>query len=42
MNDYEESAGIQEDSDSDLQSMPNDDLRSVSGFKVAKSDGTHD
>ncbi|GKD02467.1 hypothetical protein Tco_1177441 [Tanacetum coccineum] len=42
MNDYEESAGIQEDSDSDLQSMPDDDLRSVSGFKAADSDDTHD
>ncbi|GKF67653.1 hypothetical protein Tco_0197332, partial [Tanacetum coccineum] len=42
MNDYEESAGIQEDSDFDLQSMPDDDLRSVSGFEVADSDDTHD
>ncbi|GKA70842.1 hypothetical protein Tco_0776981 [Tanacetum coccineum] len=42
MNDYEESAGIQEDSDSDLQSMPDDDLRSVSGFEVANSDDTDD
>ncbi|GJX60626.1 hypothetical protein Tco_0292016 [Tanacetum coccineum] len=42
MNDYEESAGIQEDSDSDLQSMPGDDLRSVSGFKFANSDDTRE
>ncbi|GJS29246.1 hypothetical protein Tco_0489866 [Tanacetum coccineum] len=42
MNDYEESAGIQEDSDSDLQSMPDDDLRSVSGFEVVDSDDIHD
>ncbi|GKF80122.1 hypothetical protein Tco_0238724, partial [Tanacetum coccineum] len=42
MNNYEESAGIQEDSDSDLQSMPDDDLRSVSGFEAANSDDTHD
>ncbi|GKD87898.1 hypothetical protein Tco_1359052, partial [Tanacetum coccineum] len=42
MNDYEESGGIQEDSDSDLQSMPDDDLRSVSGFEVADSDDIHD
>ncbi|GKB17225.1 hypothetical protein Tco_0851148 [Tanacetum coccineum] len=42
MNDYEESAGIQEDSNSDLQSMPDDDLRSVFGFEAANSDDTHD
>ncbi|GKC17881.1 hypothetical protein Tco_1014663 [Tanacetum coccineum] len=42
MNDYEESAGIQEDSDSNLQSMPDDDLRSVSGFEAADSDDTYD
>ncbi|GKE54448.1 hypothetical protein Tco_1489604, partial [Tanacetum coccineum] len=42
MNDYGESAGIQEDSDSDLQSMPNDDLRSVFGFEAADSNDTHD
>ncbi|GJS59942.1 retrovirus-related pol polyprotein from transposon TNT 1-94 [Tanacetum coccineum] len=41
MNDYKESAGIQEDSDSDLQSMPDDDLRSVSGFQATDSDDTH-
>ncbi|GJW44320.1 hypothetical protein Tco_0073119 [Tanacetum coccineum] len=41
MNDYEES-GIQEDFDSDLQSMPDDDLRSVFGFEGADSDDTHD
>ncbi|GJS32017.1 hypothetical protein Tco_0530399 [Tanacetum coccineum] len=40
MNDYEE-FGIQEDFDSDLQSMPDDDLRSVSGFEAADSDDTH-
>ncbi|GKB07765.1 hypothetical protein Tco_0836049 [Tanacetum coccineum] len=42
MNDYEESAGIQEDFDSDLQSMPDDDLRFVSRFEAADSDNTHD
>ncbi|GKC13097.1 retrovirus-related pol polyprotein from transposon TNT 1-94, partial [Tanacetum coccineum] len=42
INDYKESTGIQEDSDSDLQSMPDDDLRSVSGFEAANSDDTHD
>ncbi|GJW92906.1 retrovirus-related pol polyprotein from transposon TNT 1-94, partial [Tanacetum coccineum] len=42
MNDYEESTGIQEDSDSDLQSMPDDDLRSISGFEADNSDDTHD
>ncbi|GJY89986.1 retrovirus-related pol polyprotein from transposon TNT 1-94 [Tanacetum coccineum] len=42
MNDYEESAGIQEDSVSDLQSMPDDDLRSVFGFEAVDSDDTHD
>ncbi|GJZ72435.1 hypothetical protein Tco_0636286 [Tanacetum coccineum] len=42
MNDYVESARIQEDSDSDLQSMPDDDLRSVSGFEAADSDDTND
>ncbi|GJZ08038.1 hypothetical protein Tco_0542321 [Tanacetum coccineum] len=42
MIDYEESAGIQEDSDSDLQSMPDDDLRSVSGFEAVVSDDTND
>nr|GEU37130.1 hypothetical protein [Tanacetum cinerariifolium] len=42
MNNYEESASIQENSDSDLQSMPNDDLRSVSGFESADSKDTHD
>ncbi|GJZ81778.1 hypothetical protein Tco_0646772 [Tanacetum coccineum] len=41
MNDYKES-GIQEDFDSGLQSMPDDDLRSVSGFEAADSDDTHD
>ncbi|GJU51031.1 hypothetical protein Tco_1220586 [Tanacetum coccineum] len=42
MNDYEESTGIQEDSDSNLQSMSDDDLRSVSGFEAADSDDTHE
>ncbi|GJQ90874.1 hypothetical protein Tco_0002013 [Tanacetum coccineum] len=42
MNDYKESAGIQEDFDSDLQSMPDDDLRSVSGFEAGDSDNTYD
>ncbi|GJY74377.1 hypothetical protein Tco_0478808, partial [Tanacetum coccineum] len=40
LDDYEESAGIQEDFDSDLQSMPDDDLRSVSGFEIADSNDT--
>ncbi|GJR69354.1 hypothetical protein Tco_0015419 [Tanacetum coccineum] len=39
---YTESAGIQEDSDSGLQLMSDDDLRSVSGFEAADSDDTHD
>ncbi|GJR65857.1 hypothetical protein Tco_0011922 [Tanacetum coccineum] len=42
MNDYEESAGIKEDSVSDLQSLPDDDLRSVFGFEAADSDDTYD
>nr|GFB37646.1 hypothetical protein [Tanacetum cinerariifolium] len=42
MNDYKESASIQEDSDSDLQSMPDDDLRSVSEFEAGDSDDIHD
>ncbi|GJW42613.1 hypothetical protein Tco_0071412 [Tanacetum coccineum] len=42
MNDYKESAGIQEDSKSYLQSMPDDNLRYVSGFEAADSDDTHD
>ncbi|GKF36140.1 hypothetical protein Tco_0112898, partial [Tanacetum coccineum] len=42
MIDYEESAGIQEDSESDLQSMPDNDLRSVSGFEAVVSDDTND
>ncbi|GJU63058.1 hypothetical protein Tco_1244893 [Tanacetum coccineum] len=42
MNDYEESAGIQEYFESDLQSMPDDDLRSVFGFEAADSDDTND
>nr|GEW10122.1 hypothetical protein [Tanacetum cinerariifolium] len=42
MNDSEETIDIYEDSDSDLQSMPNEDLRSVSGFHTADSDDTHE
>ncbi|GJV23999.1 retrovirus-related pol polyprotein from transposon TNT 1-94 [Tanacetum coccineum] len=42
MHDSEEIADIHEDSDSDLQSMPDDDLRSVSGFDTADSDDTHE
>ncbi|GJZ23008.1 hypothetical protein Tco_0560467 [Tanacetum coccineum] len=42
MHDSEETADIHEDSDSDLQSMPDDDLRSVSGFDTADSDDTHE
>ncbi|GJZ13111.1 hypothetical protein Tco_0548341, partial [Tanacetum coccineum] len=41
MHDSKEIADILEDSDSDLQSMPDDDLRSVSGFDTADSDDTH-
>nr|GEU77613.1 uncharacterized mitochondrial protein AtMg00810-like [Tanacetum cinerariifolium] len=33
---------LQKDFDFDLQSMPNDDLRSVSGFEAADSDDTHE
>ncbi|GKD96772.1 hypothetical protein Tco_1380669, partial [Tanacetum coccineum] len=33
MTDYDESSGIQEDSDSDLQSLPYDDFRSVSDHR---------
>ncbi|GKD53506.1 hypothetical protein Tco_1286893, partial [Tanacetum coccineum] len=42
MNDYEESAGTQEDSYSDLQSIPDDDLRSISEFQATESDDTHE
>ncbi|GKB64338.1 hypothetical protein Tco_0920524 [Tanacetum coccineum] len=41
INDYEESAGIQEDYNSDLQSIPDDDLRSVSRFQATDSDDTY-
>ncbi|GJW01287.1 hypothetical protein Tco_1556538 [Tanacetum coccineum] len=41
MHDAEEIVDIHEDSDSDLLSMPDDDLRSVSGFDTADSDDTH-
>ncbi|GJU19286.1 retrovirus-related pol polyprotein from transposon TNT 1-94 [Tanacetum coccineum] len=41
MHDYEETADIHEDSDSDLQSMPDDDLRSISGFDIVDYDDTH-
>ncbi|GKE12556.1 hypothetical protein Tco_1416107 [Tanacetum coccineum] len=41
MHESEEIANIHEDSDSDLLSMPDDDLRSVSGFDNADSDDTH-
>ncbi|GKA35959.1 retrovirus-related pol polyprotein from transposon TNT 1-94 [Tanacetum coccineum] len=42
MHDSKETHDIQEDSDTDLQSMPDDDLGSVSGFEVADSDDTYD
>ncbi|GJT95819.1 hypothetical protein Tco_1091337 [Tanacetum coccineum] len=42
MHDSKETADIHEDSDSDLQSMPDDDLRSVSGFDTADSNDTHE
>ncbi|GJS59218.1 hypothetical protein Tco_0654002 [Tanacetum coccineum] len=42
MHNSEEIADIHEDSDSDLQSMPDDDLRSVLGFDTADSDDTHE
>ncbi|GKF67643.1 hypothetical protein Tco_0197322, partial [Tanacetum coccineum] len=38
MHDSDESADVQEDSD--YESMPEDDLRSVSGFEAAESDNT--
>ncbi|GKA16338.1 hypothetical protein Tco_0696085 [Tanacetum coccineum] len=41
MHDSEEIADIHEDSDSDLQSIPDDDLRSVSGFDTADFNNTH-
>ncbi|GKC73087.1 hypothetical protein Tco_1118970, partial [Tanacetum coccineum] len=40
--DSEETADIHEGSDSDLQSMPDDDLRAVSGFHTADSGDTHE
>ncbi|GJZ20066.1 retrovirus-related pol polyprotein from transposon TNT 1-94, partial [Tanacetum coccineum] len=42
MHDPEETADIHEESNSDLQSMPDDDLRSVSGFVTTDSDDTHE
>nr|GEY14394.1 uncharacterized mitochondrial protein AtMg00810-like [Tanacetum cinerariifolium] len=42
MNDYEVSADIQENSDSDLHSMPDDELRSVLKFEIADSNNFHD
>nr|GEU64350.1 hypothetical protein [Tanacetum cinerariifolium] len=41
MHDSEEIADIRKGSDSDLQSMPNDDPRSVLRFHTADSDDTH-
>nr|GEV59675.1 retrovirus-related Pol polyprotein from transposon TNT 1-94 [Tanacetum cinerariifolium] len=42
MNDYDFSAEIQDNSDSDLHSMPDDELRSVSKFKTVNSNDFHD
>ncbi|GKA89568.1 retrovirus-related pol polyprotein from transposon TNT 1-94 [Tanacetum coccineum] len=42
MHDSEEIADIHEGSNSDLQSMHDDDLRFVSGFHIADSDDTHE
>ncbi|GKB54524.1 retrovirus-related pol polyprotein from transposon TNT 1-94 [Tanacetum coccineum] len=42
MHDSEETADIHEGSNSDLHSMPDDDLRSVLGFHTANSDDTHE
>ncbi|GKB12457.1 hypothetical protein Tco_0846380 [Tanacetum coccineum] len=42
MHDSEEIVDIHEGSDSDLQSMPDDDLRFVSGFHTADFDNTHE
>nr|GEZ23866.1 hypothetical protein [Tanacetum cinerariifolium] len=42
MHDSEETADIHEGSDFDLQLMPNDNLRSVSGFYTADSNNTHE
>ncbi|GKF35759.1 hypothetical protein Tco_0112517, partial [Tanacetum coccineum] len=42
MPNYEEIHDILKGFDSDLQSMPDDDLRSVLGFHTADSDDTHD
>ncbi|GJZ08138.1 hypothetical protein Tco_0542421 [Tanacetum coccineum] len=42
MNDYEVLADIQDNSDSDLHSMPDDELRSVLEFETADSDDFHD
>ncbi|GJS51390.1 hypothetical protein Tco_0624752 [Tanacetum coccineum] len=42
MHDSEETADIHEGSNSDLHSIPDDDMRSISGFHTAKSDDTHE
>ncbi|GKD74726.1 hypothetical protein Tco_1333008, partial [Tanacetum coccineum] len=42
MHDSEETVDIHEGSNSDLHSMPNDDLKSVSRFHTANSDDTHE
>ncbi|GKA52732.1 putative reverse transcriptase domain-containing protein [Tanacetum coccineum] len=42
MDDHEETVDIHEESDSNLQSMPDDDLRSVSGFVTTDSNDTHE
>ncbi|GJZ74075.1 hypothetical protein Tco_0638221 [Tanacetum coccineum] len=42
MHDSEEIDDIHEVSDSDLQSKPDDDMRSVSGFHTTDSDDTHE
>nr|GEV18935.1 kinesin-like protein KIN-14C [Tanacetum cinerariifolium] len=41
MHDSEEKVSIQQDSDSDLKSIPDDDLRSISEFEAGDSDDTH-
>ncbi|GKG47500.1 hypothetical protein Tco_0506985, partial [Tanacetum coccineum] len=42
MHDSKETADVHEESNSDLQSMPDDDLRPVSGFDTADSDDTYE
>nr|GFC29132.1 hypothetical protein [Tanacetum cinerariifolium] len=42
MHDSEETTDIHKVSDSDLQSMPDDDLRSVLGFHTTDSNDTHE